>query len=37
MFTIHMVCLCSLQNHAWYKQKFESYPPHRKAIIPFIL
>jgi hypothetical protein len=27
----------ALDNHAWYKNNFESYPENRKAIIPFIL
>lgn len=26
----------SLDHHRWYKNKFEEYPRHRKAIIPFI-
>lgn len=24
-------------NHAWYKSQFDSYPPNRKALIPFLL
>lgn len=27
----------ALDHHRWYKNKFEDYPRHRKAIIPFIL
>jgi 3-oxo-5-alpha-steroid 4-dehydrogenase 1 len=26
----------SMDHHRWYKNKFENYPKHRKAIIPFI-
>lgn len=25
-----------LQHHKWYLQKFENYPKHRKAVIPFV-
>jgi len=27
----------ALAHHRWYQQKFDAYPPHRKAIIPFLL
>ena len=27
----------SLDHHRWYRHKFEDYPRHRKAIIPFII
>ena len=27
----------ALSNHAWYREKFEDYPPERKAIFPFLL
>jgi protein-S-isoprenylcysteine O-methyltransferase Ste14 len=27
----------ALDHHRWYKNKFEDYPRHRKAVIPFIL
>ncbi|TFH25544.1 MAG: DUF1295 domain-containing protein [Myxococcales bacterium] len=27
----------ALSNHRWYKEKFEDYPPGRKAVIPFVL
>jgi 3-oxo-5-alpha-steroid 4-dehydrogenase 1 len=27
----------ALAHHKWYKEKFPGYPPHRKAIIPYIL
>ena len=27
----------ALRTHSWYQQKFDDYPLHRKAIIPFLL
>jgi very-long-chain enoyl-CoA reductase len=27
----------SLQTLAWYRARFPDFPPHRKAILPFIL
>lgn len=27
----------ALTNHAWYREKFDDYPPQRKALIPFVL
>jgi 3-oxo-5-alpha-steroid 4-dehydrogenase 1 len=27
----------ALDNHAWYKNRFEDYPDDRKAVIPFLL
>lgn len=24
------------QHHQWYKSKFDNYPPHRRAVIPFV-
>ena len=27
----------AIATHKWYKNKFENYPKHRKAILPFIL
>ena len=24
-------------HHAWYKQKFDDYPSHRRAVLPFVL
>lgn len=27
----------ALDHHAWYKKRFENYPPSRKALIPFIV
>lgn len=27
----------ALTNHRWYKEKFQDYPPERKAVIPFLL
>jgi hypothetical protein len=27
---------CDVQHHKWYLQKFENYPKHRKAVIPFV-
>jgi 3-oxo-5-alpha-steroid 4-dehydrogenase 1 len=27
----------ALDNHAWYREKFEDYPEKRKAVIPFLL
>ncbi len=27
----------ALDNHRWYREKFEDYPEQRKAIIPFVL
>lgn len=27
----------ALSHHDWYRQKFEDYPPQRKAVIPFLL
>ncbi|KFM77585.1 putative polyprenol reductase, partial [Stegodyphus mimosarum] len=29
--------LTGLMSHQWYQQKFENYPPKRKAVIPFIV
>lgn len=27
----------ALQHHRFYLKKFDDYPPHRKAFIPFLL
>jgi len=27
----------ALQNHRWYHERFEDYPPERKALIPYVL
>lgn len=27
----------AISHHRWYKEKFNNYPPERKAIIPFII
>jgi hypothetical protein len=27
----------ALSHHRWYKEKFNNYPPERKAIIPFLV
>lgn len=27
----------ALSHHRWYKEKFEDYPPKRRAIVPFVL
>jgi 3-oxo-5-alpha-steroid 4-dehydrogenase 1 len=27
----------AIQHHRWYLSKFENYPKHRKALIPFLL
>ncbi len=27
----------AISHHRWYKEKFDNYPPERKAIIPFII
>mmetsp|Transcript_3248 Transcript_3248/g.3636 ORF Transcript_3248/g.3636 Transcript_3248/m.3636 type:complete len:161 (+) Transcript_3248:501-983(+) len=29
--------ITATQTHSWYRQKFDSYPEHRRAIIPYIL
>lgn len=37
LLTALLLTLCLAQNHAWYKSKFEDYPKHRKAVVPFVL
>jgi len=27
----------AMSNHRWYREKFPDYPPHRKALVPFVL
>ncbi len=27
----------ALDHHRWYKEKFDDYPPHRRALIPFLI
>ena len=27
----------ALANHRWYHEKFDDYPKHRKALVPFVL
>ncbi|KAK0409994.1 hypothetical protein QR680_004886 [Steinernema hermaphroditum] len=36
-FTICNIGPRALQHHYWYHNKFENYPPNRKALIPFLL
>ncbi|MDD3776786.1 MAG: DUF1295 domain-containing protein [Actinomycetota bacterium] len=37
VFTIANLFPRAFSNHRWYRNNFEDYPEHRKAIIPFIL
>mmetsp|Transcript_22385 Transcript_22385/g.43886 ORF Transcript_22385/g.43886 Transcript_22385/m.43886 type:complete len:331 (+) Transcript_22385:506-1498(+) len=37
MFTGLNLGLTAVRSHSWYKAKFEDYPAHRKAFIPFIV
>jgi protein-S-isoprenylcysteine O-methyltransferase Ste14 len=37
IFTIANLFPRALQNHKWYKGKFDDYPKNRKAVIPFVL
>ncbi|EFP08076.1 hypothetical protein GCK72_025002 [Caenorhabditis remanei] len=37
IFTASNIGPRALSHHAWYKEKFPEYPPHRKALIPFLL
>uniref|UniRef100_A0A1I8AC16 3-oxo-5alpha-steroid 4-dehydrogenase (NADP(+)) n=1 Tax=Steinernema glaseri TaxID=37863 RepID=A0A1I8AC16_9BILA len=36
-FTISNIGPRALQHHQWYHSKFENYPTHRRALIPFLL
>jgi len=29
--------MTGMKTHTWYLKKFESYPPNRKAVIPYLL
>ncbi|ULT83554.1 hypothetical protein L3Y34_012644 [Caenorhabditis briggsae] len=37
IFTASNIGPRAISHHAWYKEKFPEYPPHRKALIPFLL
>jgi len=27
----------AIATHRWYRKEFPDYPPHRRAILPFVL
>jgi hypothetical protein len=29
--------VAALMSHHWYRRSFRDYPPHRKAIVPYLL
>lgn len=37
LFTMANLVPRAVSNHRWYKEKFADYPPHRKAVFPYIL
>jgi steroid 5-alpha-reductase/3-oxo-5-alpha-steroid 4-dehydrogenase 1 len=37
MYTAANIGPRAMQNHRWYRGKFEDYPTERKALIPFVL
>lgn len=37
VYVVSTLGLSARQTHAWYKKKFEDYPNHRYAIIPWLL
>lgn len=37
LFTISNLVPKAVKGHEWYKKKFPTYPPERKAIIPFLI
>jgi 3-oxo-5-alpha-steroid 4-dehydrogenase 1 len=37
VYTLANVGPRALSHHRWYREKFEDYPPERKALIPFVL
>ncbi|CAL4218443.1 unnamed protein product, partial [Meganyctiphanes norvegica] len=37
LFTTLFLTHRALDHHGWYQKKFEDYPQHRKAVIPFLL
>jgi len=37
LFTFANLAPRALSNHRWYRATFNDYPPHRKALIPFVL
>lgn len=37
LYTIANIGPRARDNHRWYREKFEDYPPERKAVIPFLL
>jgi 3-oxo-5-alpha-steroid 4-dehydrogenase 1 len=36
-FTIANLAPRAIANHRWYRERFEDYPPERKALIPFVI
>lgn len=37
VYTIANLAPRAIANHKWYREKFEDYPPARKALVPFVL
>jgi len=37
VYTIANLAPRALSNHAWYRERFPSYPPERRALVPFLL
>ncbi|CAD7705418.1 unnamed protein product [Ostreobium quekettii] len=37
LWVVSNLALAAMETHRWYLKKFEDYPKHRKALIPFII
>ncbi|HEY8375465.1 MAG TPA: DUF1295 domain-containing protein [Nannocystis sp.] len=37
LFTAANLVPRALAHHRWYREKFPDYPPHRRAVVPFVL
>ena len=37
VYTMVFLTVRGLQNHKWYLEKFDDYPPQRKGVYPFLL
>jgi len=37
LFTFANLVPRAVSHHRWYKERFKDYPPHRKAVIPFLV
>ncbi|HJL18985.1 MAG TPA: DUF1295 domain-containing protein [Sandaracinaceae bacterium LLY-WYZ-13_1] len=37
IYTVANLAPRALSNHRWYREKFEDYPPRRRALVPFLL